>query len=205
VRKHILEAKPAINYFYFFALNDISQNMHNITRPVLKQNLLSRKNSIIIMEEHLKKRPQKKVFQKEEIDSLRNQAIDKIKSKLLPDDKIIKILLIGSSVKNSFGEYKHPGFRGSLFSDFDFIVFVEDDYEIPQWLDREPDGKPFPDDTMNLAYRNKKYIEDKYDVEIFFIRKSNMQDSKIQKLGELAGIPMIPNTEHKHLVVYSRK
>ena len=50
------------------------------------------------MEEHLKKRPQKKVFQKEEIDSLRNQAIEKVKSKLLPDEKIIKIILIGSSV-----------------------------------------------------------------------------------------------------------
>ena len=156
------------------------------------------------MEEYLKKRPQKKVFPKEEIDSLRNQAIDKIKSKLLPDDKIIKIILIGGSVKNTFGKYNHHGFRGSLFSDFDFIVFVEDDYEIPQWLDREPDGKPFPDDNMNLAYRNKKFIENKYDIEVFFIRKSNMEDSKIQELGELAGIPMTSDTKHKHLIIYSK-
>ena len=35
------------------------------------------------MEEHLKKRPQKRVFQKEVIDFLRNQAIKKIKSKEL--------------------------------------------------------------------------------------------------------------------------
>ena len=154
------------------------------------------------MEEYLKKRPQKKVFQKEEIDSLRNQAIDKIKSKLLPDIKIIKIILIGSSIKNSFGEYQPPGFRGSLFSDFDFIVFVEDDYTIPQWLDREPDGKPFADDSINLAYRNKKFIEDKYDIEIFFIRKSNMHDSKIQELGEFAGIPMIADSKHKYLTIY---
>ena len=156
------------------------------------------------MEEYLKKRPQKKIFQKEEIDYLRDQAIDKIKSKLLPDKKIIKIILIGSSVKNSFGEYKPPGFRGSLFSDFDFIVFVDDDYQIPQWLDKEPDGKPFPDNSMNLAYRNKKFIEDKYDIEVFFIRKSNMHDSKIQQSGELAGIPMTPNTKHKHLIIYSK-
>ena len=157
------------------------------------------------MEEYLKKRPQKKVFQKEEIDSLRNQAIEKIKSKLLPDEKIIKIILIGSSLKNSFGEYEPPGFRGSLFSDFDFIVFVEDNFKIPKWLDREPDGKPFPDDSMNLAYRNKNFINNKYDVEVFFIRKSNMQDSKIQKLGELAGIPMTSDSKHKHLIVYSRE
>lgn len=156
------------------------------------------------MEAHLKKRPQKKVFQKEKIDSLRNQAIEKIKSKLLPNEKIIKIILIGSSVKNSFGEYGPPGFRGSLFSDFDFIVFVEDDFEIPEWLDRETDGKPFPDDSMNLAYRNKKFIEDKYDVEVFFIRESNSQDSKIQELGELAGIPMTSDSKHKHLIVYSK-
>jgi len=155
------------------------------------------------MEEHLKQRPQKKVFQKKEIDSLRNQAIEKIKSKLLPDKKILKIILIGSSVKNSFGEYKPPGFRGTLFSDFDFIVFAEDAFEIPSWLEREPDGKPFPDDNMNLAYRNKKFIDDKYDVEVFFIRKSNMPDSKIRELSELAGIPMTPDSKHKHLIVYS--
>jgi len=153
----------------------------------------------------LKVRPQKKVFQKEEIDSLRNQAIEKIKSKLLPDEKIIKIILIGSSVKNSFGEYEPPGFRGSLFSDFDFIVFVEDNFEIPKWLDREPDGKPFPDESMNLAYRNKKLIDDKYDVEIFFVRESNAQNSIIQKLGEKAGIPMTSNSKHKHLIVYSKE
>lgn len=155
------------------------------------------------MEEHLKKRPQKKVFQKEEIDSLRNQAIEKVKSKFLPDEKIIKIILVGSSVKNSFGEYEPPGFRGSLFFDFDFIVFVDDDFEIPKWLDREPDGKPFPDDDMNLAYRNKKFIEDKYDIEVFFIRESNAQDPKIQELGEEAGIPMTSDSKHKHIIVYS--
>ncbi|MBD3310835.1 hypothetical protein GF351_06475 [Candidatus Woesearchaeota archaeon] len=156
------------------------------------------------MEEHLKKRPQKKVFSKEEIDSLRNQAIEKIKSKLLPDEKIDKIILIGSSVKNSFGEYESPGFRGSIFSDFDFIVFVEDDFEIPKWLDREPDGKPFPDDTMNLAYRNRKFIDDKYDVEVLFIRESDAQDPEIQKQGEEAGIPMTSDSKHKYVTVYSR-
>jgi len=156
------------------------------------------------MKEHMKKRPQKKVFQKEKIDYLRNQAIDKIKSKFLPDDKIIKIILIGSSVKNSFGEYEPPGFRGSMFSDFDFIIFIEDDYKIPQWLDKEPSGKPFPDDSINLAYRNKKFIENKYDVEVFFIKKSNMQNAKIQKLGEIAGIPMTSKSKHKHFIVYSK-
>lgn len=157
------------------------------------------------MEEHLKGRPSKKVFSKEKIDNLRNKAIEKVKTKLLPDKDIIRIVLMGSSVKNSFGKYEPPGFRGSLFSDFDFVVFVEDDYKIPSWLDREPDGKPFPDDNMNLAYRNKNFVENKFDVEIFFIRKSSMLDLKIKKLGELAGIPMTSRSKHKHLVVYSKK
>jgi len=156
------------------------------------------------MEEYLKKRPQKRIFQKEKIEFLRNRTIDKIKSKLLPDKRIIKIILIGSSVKNTFGEYESPGFRGSLFSDFDLIVFVEDNYQIPKWLDKEPDGKPFPDNNINLAYRNKKFIENKYDVEVFFIRKSNMRDPKIQELGELAGIPMTSGSKHKHLVIYQK-
>lgn len=156
------------------------------------------------MEEHLQKRPPKKVFQKKEIDFLKDQAIKKIKSKLFPDEKIIKIILIGSSVKDSFGKYEPPGFRGSLFSDFDFIVFVEDDYEIPQWLDKEPSGNPFPSDELNLAYRQKKLIENKYDVEVFFVKSKNMNDPKIQQLGEEAGIPMTKNSKHKHLVVYSK-
>lgn len=157
------------------------------------------------MEKHLKQRPRKIVFPREKVNILRNQAINKIKSLLLPDNKIIKITLIGSSVKNTFGKYELPGFRGSLFSDFDFIVFVEDDYKIPKWLKKEPQGEPFPEDKLNLAYRNKKFIDQKYDVEMFFIRKSNLQDSQIQKLGEKAGIPMTTRSKHTHLVIYEKR
>lgn len=156
------------------------------------------------MEEHLRTRPPKKVFKKEVIDSLRNQAIEKIKSKLLPDSNIIKIIMIGSSVKYSFGEYEPPGFRGSLYSDFDFIIFVENNFEIPKWLEREPDGKPFPNRDLNLAYKYRKSIENKYDMEVFFIKKTNAQNSEIQRLGELAGIPMTSNSKHKHIIVYSK-
>jgi len=83
------------------------------------------------MEEHLKTRSSKHPFSLEVQNQLRDQAIEKIKSLLLPDDKIIKIILMGSSVKGAFGKYDSPGFRGSLYSDFDFIIFVEDDYVIP--------------------------------------------------------------------------
>jgi len=157
------------------------------------------------MEEHLKTRPHKQIFSKNIIDDLKDEAIEKIKSKLLPDKKILKIILIGSSVKYSFGKYEPPGFRGSLYSDFDFIIFVEDDYKIPKWLQKEPDGKPFPEDKMNLAYRKKKFIEKKYDAEVFFIRKVNLLNKKIQKLGEEAGIPMTLKTKHKHIIVFNRK
>ena len=152
----------------------------------------------------MEKRPPKTIFPTEKIDNLRIKAIEKVKSKLLPDEKIIKIVLIGSSVKNSFGKYEPPGFRGSLFSDFDFIVFVEDDYMIPQWLDREPNGKPFPNDELNLAYRNKKFVEDKYDVEIFFIKESNMNNTEIQVLAEQAGIAMSDASKNKHIIIYSK-
>tara|TARA_Y100000034_G_C6867783_1_gene395731 strand:- start:367 stop:846 length:480 start_codon:yes stop_codon:yes gene_type:complete len=156
-------------------------------------------------EQYLKSRPKKKPFTIKVQERLRNEAIDKLKLKLLPNDKIIKILLIGGSVKGTFGQYADPGFRGSLYSDFDFIVFVEEDYKIPKWLKKEPTGKPFPDDKLNLAYRDKKFIDNKYDVEIFFIRRKNMEDVKIQKLGEMAGIPMTENSKHKKLVVYGGK
>jgi len=151
------------------------------------------------------KRPKKTHLPRKIQKSLKDKAIELIKSKLLPDSKIIKIVLIGSSLKGTFGEYEPPGFRGSLFSDFDFIVFVDDDYEIPDWMEREPDGKPFPDDKLNLAYRNKRLIDDKYDVEVFFIRWSNMNNPIIQKQGEEAGIPMTKNTKHKHEVIYLKE
>lgn len=77
-----------------------------------------------------------------------------------------------------------PGFRGSLYSDFDFIVFVEDNYEIPQLLNRELSGKPFSCDEMNLAYRNKKCIDDRYDVEIFFIRRKKAPMQMIRHEGD---------------------
>jgi hypothetical protein len=156
------------------------------------------------VDDYLKKRPLKKRLPADLVESLKKQAVAKLKSKLLPDDKIIKIILIGSTLKNSFGQYDPPGFRGSLYSDFDFIIFVEDNYVIPKWLEREPDGKPFPDNELNLAYRSRKFIENKYDAETFFIKRSNMINPKIQELGELAGIPMTETSKHKHLVVYSK-
>jgi predicted nucleotidyltransferase len=123
----------------------------------------------------------------------------------LHDEKIIKIYLIGSSVKGEFGEYEPPGFRGSLFSDFDFIIFVEDDYIIPD-LEKEPDGRPFPDDSLNLAYRIRKYIQDKYDAEIFFVRRSTMEDKQIQKLAQAKGceIPFDEKSTWPYIVVYQR-
>lgn len=156
------------------------------------------------MEEYLNTRPIKKVFPLKVQLSLREKAIKKIKELFLPNDKILKIILIGSSVKESFGKYEPPGFRNSLFSDFDFILFVKDNYEIPDWLNREPSGKPFSDDGLNLAYRNNKMVDDKYDFEIFFIREKNMDDLAIIDEAEGAGIPMSKNSKHKHLIIFSR-
>lgn len=156
------------------------------------------------MEEHLIDRPNKNVYSAEKVADLTEKAVEKIKNDFLPDDDVRKIFLIGSSVKGSFGEYEPPGFRGSLFSDFDFIIFVSNDYKIPGWLEREPDGRPFPNDEMNLAYRSRKYVENKYDAEIFFVRDSLLSDQKICELGELAGIPMTKNSQHKHIAIYKR-
>jgi len=156
------------------------------------------------LEKHLKYRPRKTIYPKELQVELRKKVINKIKAKLLPDNKIIKIVLMGSSVKLGFGEYESPGFRRSLYSDFDFIVFVKDDYKISKWFRREPTGKPFPDKKLNLAYRNKKFIDKKYDVEVFFIRESNANNKKIQKLGEKAGIPMTSKSKNKNMVIYRK-
>ncbi len=151
------------------------------------------------------KRPPKKIYHIQEIEKLRNRAIEKIKTLFLPDEKIIKICLIGSSVKNNFGKYDPPGFRGSLYSDFDFIVFVEDNYKIPKWVIKEPLGKPFSRDEINLAYRIKNFIDNKHDAEIFFIRKKNMHNKQIQEEGELAGIPMTPKSKNLSILIFEKK
>ena len=155
-------------------------------------------------EKYLQLRPKKTVFASSTINRLRNKAIENIKDKLLPDKKILKIVLIGSSVKNTFGRYVPPGFRGSLYSDFDFIVFVNDDYKVPKWLNGEPNGKPFQDNKLNLAFRNNKFIEGKYDIEVFFIRESSLRDKNICKFGEMAGIPMTNKSKHKNQVVFEK-
>lgn len=154
------------------------------------------------MESHLATRPSKTPFLIEEQIRLRGLAIDAVRNLLLPDPGIQKILLIGSSVKGSFGQYQPPGFRGSLYSDFDFIMYVTDEYLIPAQLKRELDGKPFARNDLNLTYRIKNLVEKKYDAEIFFVRDGARLDDSICKEGERAGIPMSAESPNPNIVVF---
>ncbi len=156
------------------------------------------------IEKHLKSRPKKTFYSKSVQLNLRKKAIKIIKSEFLPNNKIIKIILMGSAIKNTFGEYEPPGYNNSLYSDFDFIIFVKDTYKIPEWLNKVPNDKTFPEDKFNLAFRNKKFIDNKYDVEVFFVRESIMNDKKMQKLGENNSIAMTKNSKHKYIVVYNK-
>lgn len=154
------------------------------------------------MEPYLKTRPSKTPFPILEQERLRALAINKIKNTFLPNDGVRKIILIGSSVKDTFGEYQPPGFRGSLFSDFDFIVFVANDYQIPADLEREVSAKPFPADTLNLAYRVKKFVENTFDAKIFFVREHSLSDIDFRNTAEAEGIPLVDESGHPKLIVY---
>lgn len=156
------------------------------------------------MEPHLKTRPQKTPFPIQKQLELQALAIEKIKTTLLPNAGIKKIVLIGSSVKGTFGTYASPGFRGSLYSDFDFIIFVTDAYQIPKTLTPEPDGKPFDEDELNLAYRESNFLLNKYDAEIFFIRESSLNNPKVITAAEQAGIPATKQSKHPSVQVYSQ-
>jgi predicted nucleotidyltransferase len=149
-------------------------------------------------------RPKKTKFSLRIQKELREKAIKLIKEEFLPDKDILKIILIGSSVKGNFGQYDSPGFRRSLYSDFDFIFLIKDNYKIPNWLKKEPSAKPFLDNRLNLTYRNKKVIDNKYDIEIFFIRETDAKNKEIQKLGEKAGIAITKNTKNKYIVIYKK-
>ncbi|MBP9762609.1 hypothetical protein KBD34_03255 [Patescibacteria group bacterium] len=157
------------------------------------------------MEAHLQARPKKNPFSLHEQDRLRTLAVEKIQNVFLPNEGIDKIILIGSSVKGTFGCYEVPGFRGSLFSDFDFIIFVSDTYSIPPWLERELSGKPFNNKTLDLAYRKKAFIEDIYDAEIFFIRESSLKDQPIRSLAEEAGIPFDKQSLNPFITVWEKQ
>ncbi len=157
------------------------------------------------METHLQSRPKKTPFAQAEQERLRALAIEKIQALFLPNDKIIRIALMGSSVKGTFGGYEAPGFRGSLFSDFDFIVFVKDDYVIPSWLEREPNGKPFGNEELDLAYRQKKFIEETYDAEIFFIREKSLKDHQNRSSAEAAGIPLDAHSSNPFIIIWENR
>jgi predicted nucleotidyltransferase len=157
------------------------------------------------MEIHLTTRPPKTPFPVEEQVRLRELAINQIKKLLLPNAGIRQIVLIGSSVKGSFGQYQPTGFRGSIYSDFDYIVYITDGYVIPAGLNREPNGKPFSKDKLNLAYRIKNFVEEKYDAEIFFVRHRSLRNPSICEEGERAGIPMSVNSPHPNIVVFEAK
>ena len=60
---------------------------------------------------------------------------------------------------------------------------------------------------LNLAYRTKNFVENKYDVEIFFVRRSTMNNPEIEKLAEMPGceIPFSEKSKWKHIVVYSKE
>jgi hypothetical protein len=148
-------------------------------------------------------RPVKTPFDLPKQERLRDLAVCEIKKLLLPNAGIFKIILIGSSVKGTFGKYEPPGFRGSLFSDFDFIVFVRDEYRIPAELKRELNGRPFQDERVDLAYRKERLVEGTYDGEIFFIRESTTRNPDIVEKGEAAGIPLRESsTTNKFIAVY---
>lgn len=154
------------------------------------------------MEPHLQSRPKKTPLSIDEQERIRAIAIEKIQALLLPSQGISKIVLIGSSVKGVFGSYEAPGFRGSLFSDFDFIVFVKDTFKIPSFLEREPNGKPFEDEGLNLAYRIKNYVNDTYDAEVFFIRESSLKLDSVCEFAEQAGIPIDEQSQNPSITVY---
>ena len=147
----------------------------------------------------------RKFIGKKGSNSLEIKRLRKLRRSFCRIKKIIKIYLIGSSLKHDFGQYDPPGFRGSLFSDFDFIIFVEDDYTIPE-LEKEPDGRPFRDDSINLAYRIKNFIEDKYDAEVFFVRRKAMENKQIRALAEAPGceIPFNEKSKWPLVVVYQQ-
>ena len=79
---------------------------------------------------------------------------------------------------------------------------MKDTYTIPDRLEREPDGKPFADDALNLAYRQKNFVEEKYDAELFFIRESSLQQETFCTAAESAGIPSSEESQYPHLVIY---
>ena len=72
------------------------------------------------------------------------------------------------------------------------------------WLNKEPTGKPFSDNKLNLAYRNKKFIDNKYDVEIFFIKEKSLNDPTIIEEAENAGIPLKNKSKNKYLIIFNK-
>ena len=109
------------------------------------------------------------IYPKDKQDQLRDLAIEKLKLRLLPDSNIIKFLLIGSATDNTFGEYSVPNGQGRLYSDFTFIVFIEDSYSFPDWLEKDAlEG-------VYQFYNKKNFLFNKYELKIGFVYKEDME------------------------------
>ncbi|MDP3918528.1 MAG: hypothetical protein Q8Q35_01305 [Nanoarchaeota archaeon] len=109
------------------------------------------------------------IYPKDKQDQLRDLVIEKLKLRLLPDSNIIKFLLIGSATDNTFGEYSVPNGQGRLYSDFTFIVFIEDSYSFPDWLEKDAlEG-------VYQFYNKKNFLFNKYELKIGFVYKEDME------------------------------
>ncbi len=153
-------------------------------------------------------KPTKKIYSRKEHSRILRESTDYIKRNLLPDSRVVRIMITGSLVKDDFGEYDKPldeekyGYR--QVSDIDCVAFVDDDYSPKlEWklVARRPVGI---DPPFWEVYRIG-LLEEKYPVECLFIKGSILGIPEAIEIGENKGIPMKPDSsKNKHIIIYQR-
>jgi len=142
-------------------------------------------------------RPRKNVFPIKIQNEIHKRAKEFVLKDLLPNPKINRMIIIGSSVKKKFGKYEKQ-FKNRIYSDIDVIVFVEDSFKpSKKWK------KHFFCKLYNV-YEIKR-LEKKYLIHYAFTKKSIYTKKKYQKEAEKYGIALaLKKSKHKYITWYEK-
>ena len=123
------------------------------------------------------------------------KAKDFILKDLLPNDKINKIIVLGSIVKGTFGRYE-KAFKKRRYSDIDVLLLVENDFKVPKrW-------KTHLKSHLYNVYDIRK-LDNKVLIQYIVCKKRSYQNKKHQKEAEKWGVPLLlKKSKHKFIVLY---
>ena len=145
----------------------------------------------------MKERPKKIILSKNKQKTIFEKAKAFVMKDLLPNPKINKIIVFGSIAKGTYGRYIKP-YKHRSYSDVDFLVFVENEFNAPK--------------TWNIHYSGKLYsvynrikLEHRILIQYMICKKKSYSNKNNQKEAEKWGAPLaLEKSKNKHFIIYEK-